>query len=56
MVRQSGQVFDIQIISVYSGLTGQLPSDEMGLLEFSNETFCNNVLSFDWRGDVDVVS
>ena len=56
LLRSNGESFDAQITSVYSGLSAQMPfSVQVGSYTFSNQSFSNNVMSFDWQGVVEPV-
>jgi hypothetical protein len=50
LLRANGQSFEVDLSTVYNGLSVQMPFSEQGTLTFTNESFVNNVLSFDWQG------
>lgn len=53
LLRANGQSFGAEITSIYSGLSTQMPTNQQaGTHTFSNQSFSNNIMSFDWRGTV----
>jgi len=53
LLRTNGQILDANVISVYSGLSSQMPTNQQtGTYTFSNQSYRNNIMSFDWKGTV----
>ena len=55
LLRANGESFYVEMDTIYSGLSRQMPTQQRGELRFANLSFSNNVLSFDWQGDVECV-
>ena len=51
--RANGEFLEAHITSVYTGLLDQMPTKlQTGMYRFSNQSFDNNIMSFDWDGMV----
>ncbi len=55
LLRANGESFEVVMDTIYSGLSQQMPTQQRGELYFSNLSFSNNVLSFNWDGTVECV-
>lgn len=55
LLRSTGESFDVELKTIYTDLAAQMPSQQQGTLTFSNLSYSDNTLSFDWQGDVSVV-
>jgi hypothetical protein len=56
LLREKELTLDAKVTSVYSGLSFQMPTNQqVGTYTFSNESYSNNIMSFDWEGTVAAV-
>lgn len=52
LLRENGLTLDATVTSVYSGLSSQMPTRQVGGQTYSNEYWDGNVMKYDWVGTV----
>ncbi|PTR08055.1 putative secreted protein with PEP-CTERM sorting signal/MYXO-CTERM domain-containing protein [Nitrosospira sp. Nsp5] len=57
LVRANGSSFVVDLHTLYTGLSVQMPTQQQeGRVIFSNMSFSNNIMSYDWQGTLVPVS
>lgn len=57
LIRADGTFFAVDLRTLYTGLSVQMPTHQQaGTVVFSNMSFSNNVMSYDWEGTLVPVS